>query len=73
MPDMSVYKPCVKVLIAMSAEQLTTKTEKFIDELIDQGVDSELIYISPPTIATGYARTDYVICHTVTYHIPLAK
>ena len=70
MPDMSVYRMKVKVLVSVTAEQLNEKTEKFIDKLIVDGVDPEMIFVSDPAITAQ--GNGYIICHTVTYHI-LAK
>ena len=72
MPDMSIYIPHVKVLVSVTAEQLTEKTEKYIAKLIEQGVDPEMIYVSHPSITAQGKGSGYIICHTVTHHV-LAK
>lgn len=75
MPDMSIYRPYVKTLLSLSAEQLTTKTNEFIEYLMGIGVNPELIYISPPSCSCIPAPSGggYILCNTVTYHIPINK
>ena len=74
MPDMGLYRIKVKVLVSDTARSLNEKTEEFIDQIIKDGTDPDLIYISDPaiTVNNGRGGSPYYICHTVTYRV-LAK
>lgn len=67
MPDYAKYIPRNKVFVAFSAEQLNEKTDKFVDKLIADGVDPDMIHISQPAIAQ--VDKGYIICHSVKWYL----